>query len=302
MSKNLLELKYQGQAVDDGSIDLQDLIPALIGMDEILQRINKLINGESSRLIVKAQPLEKGSVVITLELVTNFIQTLFSGVDTVQASAKILEVLLGTAGVAGLIKAIKMKASEDLSTIEYFENDDGKTVTMKTAKGQIAICKEGLILLGDKDMVKAIKKVIVDPIQKNNLDQLIISKIQDSNKISESITSQEVSYFDFEPLSKESQLDDQTGEDYLQVISPNLDPDKQLKWEFRRTGSKIFANMNDADFWAKLKNGDQKISVNDIYKCKITTKYCVKGGEVKGDVSIDKVLEVINNDTSQKLF
>jgi hypothetical protein len=159
-----------------------------------------------------------------------------------------------------------------------------------------------MAILGDKDMIKAMKKFAVDPVKHNDLDSLTLTSTMTETTVVETISSNELNNFLFEPVSRESKLSDEFGKGYYQVIAPNLDPEKQLKWEFRYNQAKVFATMQDMEFWNKLKNGEIVIAVHDIYNCETLTKSCIKAGELKNELFITKVVEVINNQKQDRLF
>lgn len=46
MSDAEFRLTYRGPAVDDGTMDVRDLAPALLGVGQLVEATNRVVNGE----------------------------------------------------------------------------------------------------------------------------------------------------------------------------------------------------------------------------------------------------------------
>jgi hypothetical protein len=53
MSHAEFSLKYDGSAVDAGTMDVRDLAPALLGVGQLIEAASRVVNGENSAVKVK---------------------------------------------------------------------------------------------------------------------------------------------------------------------------------------------------------------------------------------------------------
>lgn len=74
-----VSIAYDGEAVRDGSMDVQQLAPALLAVSDLFKAANKATNGEQAALSVRVQAeFGKGSFIIDLavQLETVVVSTL----------------------------------------------------------------------------------------------------------------------------------------------------------------------------------------------------------------------------------
>lgn len=61
MRNTHFSLIFEGRAVDNGEIDVQDLAPSLLALGALIQAANAELNGQAARVAVKLQTTRSGS-------------------------------------------------------------------------------------------------------------------------------------------------------------------------------------------------------------------------------------------------
>jgi hypothetical protein len=92
-------LKFNGPAVENGEIDIQDLVPPIMAIGEIIQLTNTHFNNDRAKITVKFQATGKGSVDVHLSIVQSLIE---------QAATLLLMGLLVTKMELPLLKTLRI--------------------------------------------------------------------------------------------------------------------------------------------------------------------------------------------------
>lgn len=71
MSEASATLAYLGPDVDDGSMDVADLAPALLAASRLITSANRALNGDRADVRVRVAALRTGSFEIELQVVTS---------------------------------------------------------------------------------------------------------------------------------------------------------------------------------------------------------------------------------------
>ncbi len=116
-----MHIFYDGQAVQEGTMDVRDLAPALYSIGELCQRANKIANGEESEVSVRVKAeFQPGSFGIDLEVVQSFLAqatNLFLTSDR-NAAKDIVGILFGSGGLFALYKFLKGQKEGSITTLE----------------------------------------------------------------------------------------------------------------------------------------------------------------------------------------
>lgn len=107
--KSKLTIAYTGEAVDDGTMDVSVLGPALMALGTLVNEANKIVNNDNSTIAVKVNAdFQKGSFEIQLDVIrtlANQLQSLFTNHISVE---QLLEYLGLGATVQGIVGGLSV--------------------------------------------------------------------------------------------------------------------------------------------------------------------------------------------------
>ncbi len=122
-----MNLKFDGSAVQ-GQMNLDNLLPALMGFSSIIQQINRDVNKTDNKLEIYLKATENGSFNIIVDLVAQGlvqqITELFNSKESKESLNAILDLILKgnqviggvSASVFGIIKFIIWKKNQPIKT------------------------------------------------------------------------------------------------------------------------------------------------------------------------------------------
>ena len=108
MSHAEFTLTYDGPAVDAGTMDVRDLAPALLGVGQLIEAANRIVNGDTSVVKVRIRTTNPGSFVILFDIDLTFIKAISDILAGPQGTAAANLVTYLTAGFAAPVGAIKL--------------------------------------------------------------------------------------------------------------------------------------------------------------------------------------------------
>ena len=105
-------IKYNGEALADHSIEINDLAPALIAVSDLIQEANSMVNKGDTTISVKVKATETGCFQIwiqTAQMTVRDVRDLLTGpnVTALVALLVLLGFLNGPENITGLISLIK---------------------------------------------------------------------------------------------------------------------------------------------------------------------------------------------------
>jgi len=304
MSKEQIKIAYDGEALQDGGMDVRELAPALLSLGALCERANEVLNGDQAKLFVKVKSdFKKGSFEVIIELwqsapaqVKSFITG--QGITKANEILKLLGYLAtGTATTAfSLIKLIKWLKGRKPDNASILENGNIR-IEIKNNK-HIEIHQKVYNLYNDADVRKNLKNTL-NPLQKEGID--VFETRQDS-KVIETISKKEIEYFTIHEPQEELVLDTSTEAIY-RIIKPSFNP--ELKWNLiSLDGAKIAAEMKDYEFLEKIQSGQLSFKNGDILKINLHSKvWQTTEGGYRSEHIVLKVIEHKHTNVSQlKLF
>jgi hypothetical protein len=118
LKKAIIKIAYDGEALKTGSMDIQELAPALLATGELLQEANRFLNEDRKKLSVKVKSDFKiGSFEIVLEAI--------SWLKSIMASMKNFTPL-EIAGLVGIVSSIS--GLNLLALIKWLKNRKIKNI------------------------------------------------------------------------------------------------------------------------------------------------------------------------------
>lgn len=293
MSDANFSLIFEGPAVENGEIDVQDLAPSLMALGELLQAANAELNGERARVAVKLRATRKGSFEVDLSVVQSLaaqaatlLDSLAGHKDGIAAANELADVILKVGGAVigtggGLLALLKWLRGRKPDKIEPRAGEVhvhlGDTVFVTNSQ---------TILLAENRIVREQARKVVAVLEKEGIDR-IATRQDGPEKLT--IERAEVSYFDI-PDGTEETLEDSEREMWLQIDS--LSFKEGNKWRLTDGGEPFFASVEDVDFLNKIAKGEVSFSKADDLHCLVHERQSrTSKGQLRKDRTIMRVIE-----------
>lgn len=294
-AKSKIIIAYTGPLVDDGTMDVQELGPALMALSSLVNEANKVLNNDKSTIAVKVNAdFRKGSFEIQLELIRTLAAQL-QGLFTPNVTMEQLIAYLGLAGsvqslVGGpnLIDVIKWAKNRAITKATKHKNG---TVTLESESDHITV-KVDVVNIYQSVPVRESFDKLVEPTRKEGIDAFQVRKDKDKTVV-QSIEKEEAKSFEFDSNKIESakeQVEITESDEWVNILTVNFE---DLKWRFMSGENKYYAKVDDEDFIKQIDSGKQSFTKGDMLKIKRERTQIRKAdGTIKNEYRVIKVLEV----------
>ncbi len=284
MTRAAVTIAYDGPALENGTMDVRDLAPALLAAGQLVDAANAILNGDSARVSVQVTATDVGSFEISLHIVQSFgsqVVSLFTS-EPVVAASSLATLVFGTPAAKGLLWLIKKCRGQRPTRIEKLSES---TVRLVIDGEVIEIPMDLLRLYQDLPVRIAAQRLVEQPLQKEGID---IFEVRENKSPTLSISKRDSGYFARPSLPEETLIDD-TRRSAYSIISLAFKEDN--KWRLNDGNNAISATIVDDDFQKKVDNNQVSFSKGDILICdvRITQKQTDAG--LKTEYSVIKVIE-----------
>ena len=199
MSRADFQLAYDGEALRDHAMDVDELAPALLAVGTICREANRVLNEERAEVSVRVRAdFERRCFDIHFELVQSLyeqVKTLL-GDEHIATAKTLLEWigLLSSAGALSLFGFLKLRKGRAVANSIKLEQRDGNTLYNITFEGDhntITVPEPVYKLANDPKIAKA-QREIVRPLRTKGIDKL---EVREGDYIVETITKSDVDSF-----------------------------------------------------------------------------------------------------------
>ena len=289
-------IAYSGKALDDGTMPVRDLAPALLAFSELVENAYKAIGGERQiKVLLNQDSLNKGSFDITFLLNLDFAEQLKMFVSGAQANGlSDLMTVLGwgttlTAISGGIFALVKKIGARKIKKIDSKENrvemmlDDGETIltTPNTLK-----------VFMNVDCRLSIEK-IVDPLKQSGIDSF---SLRDPNRPDDKaplvdINKMEVDIFKAPPAEEEADMDQKTSE--MEMLARIITVNFELgKWRLSDGNNTFWASIEDDDFLKQVERRDLAFRKGDTLRIKYYIHQTIRNGKLATEYVVTHVIEL----------
>lgn len=307
MSKAEFQLSYDGPALTDGSMDVNELAFSLMAVGDLLREANRELNADRAEVSVRVKSdFKKGSfdvaMLVDQSLLEHASKLLFPGMATIGGLA-LLRLLFGAdVEKAGVIPSLlevwkKLKGEKPKETIE----DKAKGTTIIVMGDGNKVNAEPIVAeLYGKDMLRMSISGMVRPLSNQGIDSLTLRRGKKNLNI--------VDKSDL-PLPHEcDSLDASTGlvststrEAMLRVGRANFE---NGKWGFSDGAAHFSAAITDKEFMQKLDAHDVGFYKGDTLRAILSVTQIVSpdGNKFHTKYEIERVLDHVHEPKQQNLL
>ena len=292
MSKIIIA--YTGPLVDDGTMDVQELGPALMALSALVNEANKVLNDDNSTIAVKVNAdFKKGSFEIQLEL----IRTLAAQLQSLFTPNVTMEQLIAYLGLAGSVQSL-VGGPNLVDVIKWVKNrvitkatkhKDG-TVTLESETDHITVNVNVVNIYQSVPVRESFDK-LVEPTRREGIDSFQVRADKDKTVV-QSIKKEEAKCFEFDSGkigNVKEKVEVTETDEWVNILTVNFE---DLKWRFMSDENKFYAKMDDEDFIKQIDNGDQSFTKGDMLKIRRERTQIRKAdGTIKNEYKVIKVLE-----------
>lgn len=289
-----IKLKYDGDALRSGVMDVRNLAPALLAITDLFEETNYTVNPENPKLVVRVRSdFERGSFVINLEIVQSIIDQaikLFNS-ESVNSLLNLVEVLgLGT-GLFALFKKLKGKKPKSIIII------DEKTVIIKTQQGEeFQILKSAVDLYANPKIRKAVKDSL-GPLKEKGIEQFELNFGKDEKV---SVSKGELSYYEMPDDDEFSEIINETDKTQaFTIVSLAFKDDN--KWRLSDGSNTFFVTILDEKFLEEVNANRIQFAKDDILKVKLKQVQWHTVTGLKTEYEVAEVLQHIKAQPQLKL-
>nr|VFK29662.1 MAG: hypothetical protein BECKMB1821G_GA0114241_10521 [Candidatus Kentron sp. MB]VFK33827.1 MAG: hypothetical protein BECKMB1821I_GA0114274_10541 [Candidatus Kentron sp. MB]VFK76420.1 MAG: hypothetical protein BECKMB1821H_GA0114242_10561 [Candidatus Kentron sp. MB] len=284
--KQQLSIVYNGPALSEHTMDISDLMPALLAVSELIKESGAEFGMDRRHIFVGVKaPFRTGSFGIDIEVT----QTLFESLGFVKhiTLGDICTYLGVVGGVPGLIGFVKWLRKRDIDGVEK----KGKDRVSITAQGESIEIDAGVLQLYRNPAIqRSLKKAIHDPLGRDGVESFSITTNPDAGYTT--VSWDEAAWFD-SGLPEEMLVGEDILEKNLFVVSPSFQPG--TKWRFSEGAAPFYAGVQDKAFLRRVGELQESFRANDVLTVRLRVRR-YSGGE-RQYVEMD-VMEVLYHESA----
>ena len=305
MNKQHFRIIYDGQALQEHTMDVRDLAPALLAMGNVFEEANYVLNGDRAKVSVQVKAsFQTGCFGIDLDVVqslANQIKDLFANQHVAKAK-EILDLLgissfdavIGTGGAAyaSLIVFMKWLKGRKPTGVELLNNGLVKVICDNEC---LEIEQRILDMYRCYKLRQALEAAIVKPLDKPGIESFAV---ETSNGKFIEIQKAYSNWF----KAPEPESEDMGTIEYdtnLQLVSISFREDN--KWRFSEGGNTFYAAINDDRFLDSINKNEESFSKGDILRVTINKRQWLANEELRTEYIIKEIKEHRNASVQMKL-
>jgi hypothetical protein len=283
VQKEIFDLIYDGDPVDNGSMDVRDLAPSLLALSDLFGAVNEVVFDGKAAIFTKVHAdFKTGSFHIKLELGQTLFGTivdLFSNKES-SAIANMLGIVggsisapVGFLAFLAWLKGKKPKSASPVGDRFLIVASDGRT--MEIPKQMWPLYFNPKARKAAEEFVRPLKEIGMKAI-----------KIGRKNTPEQLIDKSEVEYFDA-PRDKAEETTTES-ETLLNVMTVQFKDGR--KWRFSDGSAEFTAGIRDEAFLRRASK-DLAFTGGDLLRVKLQTTQWQENGTLKSSREIIQVLE-----------
>jgi len=304
-ASSTFQLAYGGSDVVRGSMSIGELVPALAGLNDLIELSNEILNGDGSRVDLRVlAEFESGSFDVNFLLSHHLLDAAAAALPTLGAlnSSQILDLVVGTFDktktiISGVAKVYKALHGEKPKEIRSGPTNDTWIIVIGN-NNTIVTDVNSAKLYGDDRVRNALTRAAV-PLTHDGIDSLTFKR---NDEVVETFDREDVGSIEWpEAASKASvEADGGTREIWVRVVKPNFDGGR---WSFHDGSAKFGAELEDRDFQAKVNLREQGFYKGDTFLVRLrSVQHLDKNGGLTTRNVVEKVIDQRQGPRQQRLL
>ena len=286
-----IRVAYTGAAVDDGSMDVNELAGALMALSNLIGEANRILNNDESTVDVRlTADIEHGSFELALALIRKLpekIKLFFVG-----ENFSLSEILnsLGLGSTLSGINLLEIFRWIKNRKVEKAEPADESTVRI-TIEDETREVNIGAWKLYQSQKVRRHIEGVMHPLKRDGIDGFEVRDYE-TRKAVERVDESEIEYYggdveEVEEIKSSQQM-------ILQIVSVSFD--QNLKWRFSDGESKFYATVSDEEFLKAVEVGKISFTNGDAILAEVEMRQQYTDAMLKRtEKTVTKVLKVLKS-------
>ena len=292
-NKAQIIIAYTGPLVDDGTMDVRDLGPALMALGKLVNDANKILNNDNSTIAVNVNAdFQKGSFEIAFECVRTIseqLTSLFNATTSVDDILKYLG-LASTLGLPNLVDLIRWGYGKVIKSAK--NNPDG-TVTITDMNNNSITVHANVVNIYQNVDIRESYDELIKPTKRDGINSFEVRDYStDSREVVQSITKDEAEAFIFDVgliEGNERKLVQESNQ-WVKLLKVDFE---DLKWRLQSGEMKYYATFEDEGFLEDIEEGRISFTKGDMLQVRLEQIQTVKAdGSIKNEYKVLKVLEI----------
>ena len=292
--KSKLTIAYTGEAVDDGTMDVSVLGPALMALGTLVNEANKIINNDNSTIAVKVNAdFQKGSFEIQLDVIrtpADQLQSLFTNHISVEQLLEYLGLGATVQSIVGGPSVIDIIRWVGKRKIDKAIKNNDRTATLVIQDESVTVNIDVLNIYMSVPVRESLDAMVA-PTKRSGIDSFEVRNGKDYKSPTQVISKEESESFMFDEsdFSQTEEVEVQRYTQWVTILTVNFE---ELKWRFRSGENKYYAKVDDEDFLKKIEGG-LAFTKGDMLQIELEDSTHIKpDGHIRHGYRVTKVLKI----------
>jgi hypothetical protein len=282
MSQANFSVAYDGPGVEDGTMSVQQLAPALLELSALIEEANRVINGDAATVNVRVRPATRqGSAVIQLLTQSGLSEQVAAVMEPDRViDAEQLLALLGflkpdtpiLGRISNLLEWLKLTAGKDTEATRL--EDGGMQLVVRENAGQINNyhTTNNITLLADNKAIREHLNGVLAPLETPLIEEFQVRDPADPDRVEERLSKEDSKRIKSETkpaLPPQETVQESEYTDWLTVRkSWTVEPAR--KWQFANsTGAPFNAIITDEEFWRDMADDRYAVTPHSKFKARV---------------------------------